>query len=91
MHSVSSVRFHFYNSIAKKDLLQKLQMFDVTLVHTEHSIIQKGSHNFVQILKYDRKGTQFPLQVRKAVEKWGVPNSDTNSDVWFPSFSLIFG
>lgn len=90
MCSVSSVGFHFYNSIAKKYLLQKIQLFDAALVHIEYSIIQKGSHNFVQIFKYDRKGTQFPLQVRQAVEKRGVPNSDINSDVWFPSFPLIF-
>lgn len=85
---MSSVRFHFYNSIAQKDLLQN--MFDGKLVHTEYSIIQKGSHNFVWILKSNRKGTQLPLLVRQAVEKRGVPNSDINSDVWFPSFSLIF-
>lgn len=90
MGSVSSVGFHFYNSIAKKDLLQKIPMFDATLVHTEHSIIQKGSHNFVWVLKNNRKRTQFPLQVRQAVEKRGAPNSDINSDVWFLSLSLVF-
>lgn len=65
-------------------------MFDATLVHTEHSIIQKVSPNSVWMLKNSRKGTQFPLQVGKAVERRGVPNSDINSDVWFPSFPLIF-
>lgn len=94
MGSVSSVRFHFYNSIAKKDQLQKIQKSDATLVHTltafQHSIIQNGSRNFVWILKNNRKGIQFPLLVRQTVDKRGVPNSDINSDVWFPSFSLIF-